>query len=71
MTNPTVEQVNVVTHGGIETQEMTVPTNQAANQPEWVIADQVAANSFPFTALAKVHKIFRPVRAMRNYLYKK
>ena len=70
-TNPAVEQVNVVTHVEVEAQEMTVPTNQVANQAEGVIADQVAAISFPFTALAKVRKIFRPLNTMHNYLYKK
>ena len=68
MTNPTVEQLNVA-HVEAESQEMTVPTNQVANQAEVVIADQVVANDLPFTALVKVCKTFRPTNTMHNYLF--
>ena len=71
MTNPTVEQLNVAAHVEAKSQEMTVPTNQVANQAEGVIADQVVANSLPFTAMAKAHKTFRPTSVMHNYILKK
>ena len=71
MTNPTVEQLNVAAHVEAKSQEMTVPTNQVANQAEVVIADQVVANDLPFTALAKVRKTFRPTNTMHNYLFNK
>ena len=71
MMPPAEEQVNALAQVNVDQQEITVPTNQVANQAEGVIADQVAAISFPFTALAKVRKIFRPLNTMHNYLYKK
>ena len=71
MMNHTVDQVNATTNFELETQEMTVPTNQVANQAEGVIADQVVACALPFTAMAKVLKTFRPTSVMHNYILKK
>ena len=68
---PAEEQVNALAQVNVDQQEITVPTNQVANQAEGVIADQVVANSLPFTAMAKVHKTFRPTSVMHNYILKK
>ena len=67
---PAQAQVDALAEPNVAPQELTAADDPALSQAEIVVAGQVAADSLPFTALAKERRTFRPTDTMFNHLLK-